>query len=576
NNTSCDPNHTGIDTLFLQNQNGCDSLIITNTLLTPADTTLLNNTSCDPNHTGIDTIVLQNQNGCDSIVITNTLLTPADTTFLNNTSCDPNHTGVDTLFLQDQNGCDSIIITITELLASDTTWLQAFSCDPGEVGMDTTYRLNRFGCDSLIIQETQSVDCSPTILQSGTCDATATGIRSDTFSNQYGLDSIVVTEVILWPSDTLYRFAQSCYPADTGMVVRTYVNQWGCDSIELTYTELLPSDTLYQTRYSCEATEWGDAIFVFQNQWGCDSTVVQRTLAPEPVVEVQTWYTCDPSEVFSDTLRLSSQAGCDSLIVQQLVLRRLELQASPRPIRCRGEANGGLYLQAEPREEGPFLYALNDGAFRERPYFDNLAAGAYVLRVQNYAGCETQDTVTLADPPPLEVELGMDQSLRYGDSLILRAAISAPYDSLSWSPTRHLSCAHCPNPVASPPQTTLYQVKVYDRNGCSAEDQLRLRVERERPVYVPSAFSPNGDGVNDHLQIYTGEAVERILAFRIFNRWGELVYELGTAKGENLPEGWDGHLRGRPLNPGVFVYQLRVLFNDGGIVEYEGDLTLVK
>ncbi|MCB9350010.1 MAG: hypothetical protein H6573_21240 [Lewinellaceae bacterium] len=73
---SCDPLAVGIDTVILQNTTGCDSLVITETVLLPGDETFLTAGSCDPLAVGVDTVILQNTTGCDSLVITETVLLP--------------------------------------------------------------------------------------------------------------------------------------------------------------------------------------------------------------------------------------------------------------------------------------------------------------------------------------------------------------------------------------------------------------------------------------------------------------------------------------------------------------------
>jgi gliding motility-associated-like protein len=101
-------------------------------------------------------------------------------------------------------------------------------------------------------------------------------------------------------------------------------------------------------------------------------------------------------------------------------------------------------------------------------------------------------------------------------------------------------------------------------------------VRKDRAVYIPNAFSPNGDGNNDIFYIHTGQEVASINIFKIYNRWGEVVYELNNFFANAPDQGWDGRFRGDFLNPGVFIYYAEVLFKDGRIELLKGDVMISK
>ncbi|MEO0582738.1 MAG: T9SS type A sorting domain-containing protein [Bacteroidota bacterium] len=153
--TTCDPMMAGTDTVMLINQAGCDSLIITTTMLLASDTTEIAASSCDPMQVGSDTVSLTNQVGCDSLVITTTTLLPSDTIEADFFSCDPTQAGVDTTRLTNQFGCDSLTIVTTIILASDTTSITVTTTDSSMVGVDTVTLTNQAGCDSLVITTTE-------------------------------------------------------------------------------------------------------------------------------------------------------------------------------------------------------------------------------------------------------------------------------------------------------------------------------------------------------------------------------------------------------------------------------------
>jgi gliding motility-associated-like protein len=118
---------------------------------------------------------------------------------------------------------------------------------------------------------------------------------------------------------------------------------------------------------------------------------------------------------------------------------------------------------------------------------------------------------------------------------------------------------------------------VEDANGCSATDEVIIEVDETVDTYVPNAFSPNGDNVNDRIRPFTGPQVAEILDFRIFDRWGELIYDMANDPdrgGEDF--GWDGRLNGRMMNPQVFVWQLSVRLVDGLEVWRYGEVVLMR
>ncbi|MEZ4931760.1 MAG: gliding motility-associated C-terminal domain-containing protein [Saprospiraceae bacterium] len=96
-----------------------------------------------------------------------------------------------------------------------------------------------------------------------------------------------------------------------------------------------------------------------------------------------------------------------------------------------------------------------------------------------------------------------------------------------------------------------------DSTGCIAFDSLTIFVDLKRPVYIPNAFSPNSDGFNDFFTAYTGRAGRIIKRLRVFDRWGEMVFDgFDLTPGVEL-EGWDGTFKGKPMDSAVFAIMHR-------------------
>lgn len=175
------------------------------------------------------------------------------------------------------------------------------------------------------------------------------------------------------------------------------------------------------------------------------------------------------------------------------------------------------------------------------------------------------------------VDLGPDIQLALGDSVQLQA-LTNQLDSfiIEWGQPQFLSCSDCPEPWASPAYTTTISVRLVNKNGCEARDFLRVIVEKNDGVFIPNAFSPNNDNINDFFAVYTDKSVRKVNTFMIFDRWGEKMFESRDFMPNIEQLGWDGRLNGRPMQPGVYVYFTEVEYVDGRKGFFEGGFTLIR
>ncbi|MEL6970194.1 MAG: PKD domain-containing protein, partial [Bacteroidota bacterium] len=159
-----------------------------------------------------------------------------------------------------------------------------------------------------------------------------------------------------------------------------------------------------------------------------------------------------------------------------------------------------------------------------------------------------------------------------GESIQLMATDDPTY-TYSWTPAIGLSATDIPNPVASPEETTLYELTIVDGNGCSNQEDVLLVVFNspciDPYIFVPNAFSPNGDNLNDVLLVEGNVIDEFYLA--IYNRWGEQVFESFSQD-----DGWDGTFEGRALSPDVYGYYLEVSCFGGEEYRSRGNITLLR
>ena len=207
------------------------------------------------------------------------------------------------------------------------------------------------------------------------------------------------------------------------------------------------------------------------------------------------------------------------------------------------------------------------------------------VRIVDPEGCEANGELLIDEPPAISARLPETLEIELGDSVRLRPSLiagGAPllFDSLRWTPDSTLRMYGengLVNPYAVPLETTAYTLAVGDEDGCSATATVLVRVDRNRNVFIPTAFSPNNDAVNDQLQIFTGPGVAAIESMSIYDRWGELVYEefdLPTSSfGQTV--GWSGDFKGEKVEAGVYVYIAEIRFLDGKEFTYKGSVTVV-
>ena len=142
--------------------------------------------------------------------------------------------------------------------------------------------------------------------------------------------------------------------------------------------------------------------------------------------------------------------------------------------------------------------------------------------------------------------------------------------SFSWSPVTGLNNAQSQNPTAILQNDITYMVTVTTPQGCQAKDSVSVIVFKGSAVYVPTGFTPNGDGRNDFLRgLYVG--IKKVHYFRIYNRWGQQIFSTN-----NLSEGWDGTIRGVKQQSGTYVWMLKAEDIAGKIYEMRGISTLIR
>ncbi len=168
---------------------------------------------------------------------------------------------------------------------------------------------------------------------------------------------------------------------------------------------------------------------------------------------------------------------------------------------------------------------------------------------------------------------------RESDTLLLPIIQnSAPPDSqllIRWTDpfATSLSCRECPDPVAAPVQTALYEILV-DNGSCRDSATVRVIVEDKRKLYIPNVISPNGDGVNDFFYIQSPD-FGLIRSLRVYNRWGALVFESTDSPVDQRTAGWDGLVNGNTSSGSVYVWVAEIEFEDEEVEQFLGDFIVL-
>ena len=173
-----------------------------------------------------------------------------------------------------------------------------------------------------------------------------------------------------------------------------------------------------------------------------------------------------------------------------------------------------------------------------------------------------------------------EMTAKLGVTVALQPRINLPDNliaSLRWTPTAELSCYDCRNPEIRALRPATYTLRITDVFGCTVEETIRLIIDETVDIYIPTAFSPNGDKVNDEFAVYANvNQVEEIVLFRVYDRWGGMLYEAKNFTPDNTRVGWDGMADGYPADPGVYAYSVQLKLASGGYETRSGDVMLLR
>lgn len=217
---------------------------------------------------------------------------------------------------------------------------------------------------------------------------------------------------------------------------------------------------------------------------------------------------------------------------------------------------------------GSCIYTWNTGSTASAIEIPATATGAYSVAVYDEFGCVAFDTAFIELLPPPDINVGpADTIVAQGSRLVIGSY--RPDFQYAWNTGDTTATI-----LAT--ESGLYAVTVTDASGCTATDQMEVKMVNKSAVWVPNVFSPNFDGHNDYVSIYTDESARRVVTFQIADRWGTIVFRRDNFPPVFETDGWDGLYRGKPAPPGVYAWFAKIEYLDGSRELFEGSVTIVR
>lgn len=421
-------------------------------------------------------------------------------------------------------------------------------------------------------------------MYNGESYARTTTLR-DTIEMEDACDSLIITQINVRPDLYASQRIELCEgdeflgnPIYNNLVLHdTLVSSIDSDSFILYDIRVLPRDTTLLTNYTCFLSEQGIHEYNELNRFNCDSLIIDVVIfngGPDTTL-IET-ITCDPAAVSIEEKFYSNIVGCDSVVISQMILEELAVDIIMEKTTCFESTDGILDILEPSNGTAPFSYSIDGTNFQSDALFENLAASQYDVYVRDAENCLHIESISVEAPEALFLDLGPDIIIKEGQTGAFQFNTNATnVDLISWSPLIGLTCTQCKKPGVKPQQSKTYIAKIYDDNGCSTSDTIHVQVEASY-VYIPTAFSPNADGFNDHFNVFANDKVEEVLSMEIYDRWGEKLFQKEHIRTGFMQEGWDGKFRFRKAAPGVYFYNIQLLLSNGEIEIRKGEITLLK
>lgn len=317
------------------------------------------------------------------------------------------------------------------------------------------------------------------------------------------------------------------------------------------------------------------------NYTGSEPEIVWTTLSGGNISGSATEFSTTANQtgtyILSVTNTINYCASSDTMVVYQNLPVDIEMEVI-QPV-CPGDRG---FVRVISVEGGvfPFQYQLMEtDEVNDHGWFEDLSYRTFELLLTDDLGCEYSTAFEIIEPRKIEVRLDDSDIADLGRPYQIKPQLSFPESELaliSWTPSDVLDCPDCLMPNAFILEPTEFEIYLEDIYGCPARASIMLWMIENTQIFVPNAFSPNQDGINDFLDVYADQSVELIKDLVIYNRWGVKVFERTDFEPNEQHYGWDGTINGELAPPGVYFFSLEYVLINGHEGKKMGEFTLFR
>ncbi|MEM1119275.1 MAG: gliding motility-associated C-terminal domain-containing protein [Bacteroidota bacterium] len=547
---------------------------------------------CDSTHI-VNLTVLETTSGTsefdlcagEAVDVFGTIVTTTGThtrTFTNQNGCDSTHTI--TVFVKEPKVtnaqltiCEGEAVTLLDQLVTGSTIVsKTFS---GQGGCDSTHIVQVTMLEKVVTSATVEV-CEATCVALYGAMACSAKSFTQTFAGSNGCDSIHTLSLEITEPQSVTEAYTICEGDSTvvfGTFVKTagtYSNSFdgknGCDSLHTIIVEIAePIDVQIESTSACAQLANGSVnlsiaggLSPYTINWSGNDMGGEQSMNNLAAGEYN--------------LIVQDDLGCafqQNVVIDQLPAPVVEKEIID--ISCFGANDGSITLFSDT----PVTYQMAGQIYKEQENgFFYLKPDEYELLIKDENGCTHTEIFQIQEPDSIVVELPPSITINLGQSVVLEPMVTANgLVSYEWMPHSTLSCDDCERPTVNPLKNTRYNLTIYDENSCENSAEVWVNIDVNKGIYVPNVFSPDNDGRNDKLTILGAEGpVKEVTNFKVFDRWGTLLYEANNFQINDEQYGWNGEYRGQAMENGVYVFYAVVAFIDGTETRVQGDITLAK
>jgi len=288
-----------------------------------------------------------------------------------------------------------------------------------------------------------------------------------------------------------------------------------------------------------------------------------------------------PEDIYQ--LTISDSLGCSvgPFEIGIIAPDPIEVRITHNNPQCEGVPDGWIEIEEASGGTPPFTGKIAGEMETPLPYFINeLQPGSYFLTVEDAVGCLYFDSLELSFQHQYQLTISAESPIELGDTIPIQVTTDMPnIEQADWYPEHLLDyLSNSPlSPDAFPIEDTEYILYIVNTAGCQLSDSILIEViPSPEEVYIPNAFSPNEDGINDRFTVYAGKDVAEIVELTVFNRWGSKVWTNRHFLPNDNNYGWDGYFNGQKVQPGIFTFYAEVLFKNHNVRSFSGEILVVE